>query len=182
MTRYHPLLVALHWLMAVMVIVALLAGNFVLDPLENSDPPAKMFSFRAHMTIGATLGLLVLIRLITRFSTAKPPPHADTGNALLNLGGRAAHLGGLYLLIIVMVGSGFALSQQSGLGAVVFFGADTPPLPADFSAYPPRTVHGITSKLLGGLLILAHVAGWAFHQFIKKDGLISRMWFGDRWT
>ncbi len=177
MTRYHPLLVALHWLMAVMVIVALLAGNFVLDPLENSDP-AKMFSFRAHMTIGATLGLLVLIRLITRFSTAKPP-HADTGNALLNLGGRAAHLG-LYLLIIVMVGSGFALSQQSGLGAVVFFGADTP-LPADFSAYPPRTVHGITSKLLG-LLILAHVAGWAFHQFIKKDGLISRMWFGDRWT
>jgi len=175
MTRYHPLLVALHWVMAVMIIVALLAGNFVLDPLENSDP-AKMFSFRAHMTIGVILGLLVLIRLVTRFSTAKPP-HAETGSPLLNLAGRAAHWG-LYLLVLVMVASGMGLSLQSGLADVVFFGSETP-LPADFSAYPPRTVHGIASKLLG-LLILAHVAGWAFHQFVKKDGLISRMWFGKR--
>lgn len=175
MTRYHPLLVALHWLMAVLIIVALVAGNFILDPMDNSDPD-KIFNFRAHMSLGIAVGLLVLLRLITRLVTAKPP-HADTGSPALNLAGRAAHWG-LYLLIFVMVASGIALSQMSGLSEVVFFGADTP-LPADFSAYTPRIVHGIVSKLLG-LLILAHVAGWAFHEFVRKDGLIRRMWFGNR--
>ncbi|WP_300513097.1 cytochrome b/b6 domain-containing protein [Aliiroseovarius sp.] len=175
MTRYHPLLVTLHWLMAVLIIVALLAGNFILAPVENSDP-AKMFSFRAHMSIGLTLGLLVVLRLITRLTTAKPP-HADTGSPGLNLAGQAAHWG-LYLLIFVMVGSGVTLSQMSGLGEIVFFGADTP-MPADFDTYASRRVHGAASTLLG-LLILAHVAGWAYHQIALRDGLIRRMWFGNR--
>ncbi len=59
------------------------------------------------------------------------------------------------------------------------FGGSGDPLPADFSAYPPRAVHGIVSILLM-LLILAHIAGWLYHVLFVKDRLLSRMWFGKR--
>jgi cytochrome b561 len=37
-TRYHPLLVALHWLLAFLIIAALFAGFFLLARMPNSDP------------------------------------------------------------------------------------------------------------------------------------------------
>ncbi|MCI2398460.1 cytochrome b/b6 domain-containing protein [Aliiroseovarius subalbicans] len=175
MTRYHPLLVALHWIVAALIIGALIMGGTQLAEMPNSDP-GKIAGLRAHMTVGMVIGGLLILRLITRFSTAKPP-HADAGNAVLNLGGRVAHWA-LYGLALLMVASGMGISLSAGLPDIVFGGADTP-LPADFSAYPPRAAHGIVSKLLA-LTILAHVAGWAYHQFIRRDGLIRRMWFGKR--
>ena len=51
MTRYHPLLVALHWLAALLVIVALVFGSFRLTNIPNDDPE-KLFALRAHMSIG----------------------------------------------------------------------------------------------------------------------------------
>lgn len=175
MTRYHPLLVALHWLLAALIIGALFMGATKLAEMPNSDP-AKIEALRAHMTVGLVIGVLMLVRLVTRLRSAKPP-HADTGNSALNLAGRAAHWA-LYGLALLMVASGMGISLSAGLPDIVFNGAATP-LPADFSAYPPRAAHGILSKLLL-LTIVAHVAGFAFHQFIRRDGLFSRMWFGKR--
>ena len=56
---------------------------------------------------------------------------------------------------------------------IVFFGDDTP-LPEDFKGLAPRMAHGIMSKLLA-LVILAHVAGFLYHQYIRKNGLFNRM-------
>ncbi len=175
MTRYHPVLVALHWILALMIIGGLIMGGNVLATTPNDDP-FKLTSLMMHMGLGITIGALMLIRLITRFTTAKPPK-ADAGNALLNLGAVAAHWG-LYVLVFAMVASGMALSNMAGLPAIVFGGSGDP-LPADFSEFPPRAAHGIIATLLG-LLILAHVAGFLYHQVVRKDGLLNRMWFGDR--
>ncbi len=175
MTRYHPVLVALHWLLAIFIVMALIAGNVLLEAVPNSDP-TKIDGLRNHMSLGITIGVLMLIRLIIRLTTKKPP-HADTGNAVLNLAGRVAHWG-LYILVFLMVASGLGISLSAGLPDIVFGGSGEP-LPADFSAYPPRAAHGIVSILLM-LLILAHVAGWAYHALFVKDRLISRMWFGKR--
>jgi cytochrome b561 len=175
MSRYHPLLVVLHWLLAVMIILGLIMGNFVLAETPNSDP-GKLFALRMHMSMGIVILFLMAVRLITRFATSKPAP-AETGNALLNKAGGWAHVG-LYLLVFAMCGSGLALANLAGLPGIVFQGSGAA-LPVDFSDYGPRAAHGIISKLLG-LLILAHVAGFVFHQVVRKDGLFSRMWFGDR--
>ncbi|MCK0170190.1 cytochrome b/b6 domain-containing protein [Aliiroseovarius sp. S1123] len=175
MKRYHPLLVALHWLLALMIIVALVMGSNVLAALPN-DHPDKMFSLRGHMLIGITVGFLMILRLVTRLRSTHPPK-ADTGNGVLNLAGSAAHWV-LYILIFLMVASGIGISIGSGLPDIVFFGSDAP-LPESFDHLVPRTAHGVLSKLLM-LTILAHIAGWAYHQFTLKDGLISRMWFGSR--
>ncbi|MCK0143835.1 cytochrome b/b6 domain-containing protein [Aliiroseovarius sp. F20344] len=175
MKRYHPLLVALHWVLAAMIVGGLIMGGQVLAALPN-DSPDKLFSLRMHMSLGMIIGVLMIIRLITRLRT-QHPPKADTGNALLNMGGQAAHWA-LYALVLLMVASGIGISLGAGLPDIVFGGSGAP-LPETFSDLPPRTAHGILSKLLA-LTILAHIAGWAYHQFMLKDGLFSRMWFGNR--
>ncbi len=175
MTRYHPFLVVLHWLLAAMIIGGLIMGGNVLAATPNDDP-FKLTSLMMHMGMGIAILALMLIRLVTRFATAKPPK-ADAGNAALNFGATAAHWG-LYLLVFAMCASGLALANMAGLPAIVFGGSGDP-LPADFSEFPPRAAHGIIATLLG-LLILAHIAGFLYHQFVRKDGLMGRMWFGNR--
>jgi cytochrome b561 len=77
----------------------------------------------------------------------------------------------------MMVGSGIGMAVMTDLPAVVFQGHGT--LPADFMHLVPRHVHGIVSILLA-LLLALHVGAALVHQFIKKDNLIARMWFGKK--
>ena len=175
MTRYHPFLVALHWILAILVTVALFMGGVILSNIPNSDPE-KLFGLQAHMIAGMTILVLMLIRLVTRLVTAKPP-HADTGNALLNKLGVLAHYA-LYLAVILMAGSGLATANLAGLPDIIFNGSGAP-LPASFDEFAPRAAHGILAKVLGALLIL-HVVAALYHQFVIKDNLFARVWFGRR--
>lgn len=51
MTRYHPALVAIHWLMALMILAGLFFGKFVLAGMSNADPE-KVQGLAGHMTTG----------------------------------------------------------------------------------------------------------------------------------
>lgn len=175
MKRYHPVLVGLHWILALAIVVMLIAGNVNLHDVPNTDPD-KVFSLRMHMSIGMTILVLMSVRLVTRLR-AQNPPHADIGNDLLNKAGIMAHWG-LYVLVFVMCASGIAISVMAGLPDIIF-GNSGAPLPETFDIYPPRAAHGIASKLLA-LLILGHAAAALYHHFIVKDGLLHRMWFGQR--
>ncbi len=175
MTRYHPLLVALHWLLALMIIMGLVMGGFVLSETPNDDP-FKLVALRMHMGAGIAILVLMVIRLVVRLATAKPP-EADIGNAALNMGAKAAHWL-FYLAVIAMCASGLAIANMAGLPAIVFGGSGDP-LPPDFSAFPPRAAHGALAMLLM-VLIAAHVAAALYHQFVRRDGLLGRMWFGKR--
>ena len=61
MTRYHPLLVTLHWLLAAMIIGGLIMGGFVLAETPNDDP-FKLVSLRMHMSVGLAILTLMLLR------------------------------------------------------------------------------------------------------------------------
>ena len=175
MRRYHPLLVILHWLLALMIIMGLIMGSNVLAETPNTDPQ-KLISLAMHMGMGLLILVLTILRLIVRLSTRKPP-HADIGNGLLNKGAVAAHWA-FYLLVIAMCASGIGMSVLTGLPDIVFGGSGAP-LPPTFDHLPPRAAHGLFATLLT-LLILAHVAAGLYHQFVRKDGLFGRMWFGER--
>ena len=60
---------------------------------------------------------------------------------------------------------------------IVFGGVGNRPVNVD--ALPPRAVHGIVAKLLM-LAIGLHIAAALCHQFVRRDGLLSRMGFGPR--
>lgn len=173
-TRYHRALVTLHWLLAVLLLVALSMGTFALKTLPNTSPD-KLDALRGHMVAGGLILLLTLVRLVVRFATAHPAP-ATSGNAMLDRLAPAMHWL-LYGLVLAMAGSGIAMSVMADLPALVFGAGGA--LPANFVALPPRTVHGMAAKLLM-LGIAAHALAALYHQFVRHDGLLSRMAWGAR--
>ncbi len=171
-TKYNRLHVGLHWLSAFLIMFMLVMGTFSLAETPNSSPD-KLFALRGHMILGGTVLLLTIFRLIWLRLRPKPA-HAVTGNVLLDKIGISVHHT-LYLLIVVVLASGVGMALLSGLPGIVFGGEGN--LPQSFFDYPPRYVHGIATKLLAALVLL-HIVGAIYHQFVLKDRLFSRMWFG----
>jgi cytochrome b561 len=173
-SRYHPLLVALHWVLAVLIIAALALGALVMVKIPNTDP-MKIEALRSHMAGGSVILLLMLIRLFVRARTTHPAA-ASTGTPALDRLAFVSHRM-FYGAVLVTAGSGIVMALQTGLPAIVFAGDGV--LPADFWVFPVRTVHYVASRVLMTLIAL-HVAGALYHTLILKDGLLRRMVFGRR--
>jgi cytochrome b561 len=173
-TRYHPVLVALHWMLALLTIAALALGALVMVKIANSDP-MKLEALRSHMTGGVLILLLMLVRLFVRMRTEHPAA-ASTGNSMLDRLAWVSHRL-FYVAVLGMAGSGIVMALQTGLPAIVFGSGGA--LPVDFWVFPVRTVHYLFSRLLMALIAL-HVAGAFYHTLILKDGLLRRMFFGRR--
>jgi cytochrome b561 len=174
-SRYHPLLVTLHWLLAVLIIAMLCIGSLVLAPMPNTDPH-KIGILLVHMSIGMAILALMVARFIVRMRTSRPAD-ASTGYPRLDRLAPIIHCG-FYVLVLLMVGSGYATAILAGLNKSVFQGSGDP-LPPDFSAYPTFVAHGMLAALLAGYIVL-HIPAALFHQFVLKDGLLRRMFFGRR--
>lgn len=174
-TRYHAALVIFHWLLAVLIIVMLCVGFFVLDRMPNTDP-GKIAVLRVHMAVGVLILVLTIARLVVRWCTRKPAP-ATTGYPALDRLAPVAHYG-LYLVVVLMVGTGYVTGILAGLPAIVFGGSGDP-LPPSFGAYPTFAAHSRLALLLAALIIL-HVAAAFYHQLVRRDGLLRRMAFGQR--
>lgn len=169
--RYHPAHVTIHWLMALLVVMMLGIGKFAMPGISPQDPQ-KVMMLQSHTFIGGAIAVMLIIRVVLLFTTKRPAP-ADAGNAILNWVGKAVHVL-LYVLLIGMAVSGLGLFQMANLPAV-FSGAQS--YPPNFFDYLPRGGHGLFSWLLLALVAL-HVGAALFHQFIRKDNLLARMWFG----
>lgn len=173
-SRYHPLLVALHWVLAVLIAAALALGALVMAKIPNSDP-MKLEALRSHMIGGSLILLLMLARSVVRARTTHPAP-ASTGNRALDRLAWVSHRL-FYIAVLGMAGSGLFMAIQTDLPAIVFGGAGA--LPADFWVFPVRAVHYFFSRLLM-VLIALHVTGALYHTLILRDGLLRRMSFGRR--
>jgi cytochrome b561 len=175
-SRYHPVLVALHWLLAPLVIAALALGALVMAKMSNSDPQ-KLEALRAHMSGGTLILILMLTRLFVRRRTARPAAAATEHEWLDRLARLSHRL--FYVAVIGMAGSGMVMALQTRLPWVTFLDQGT--LPADFWAFPIRYVHYGFSRLLMALIAL-HVTGALYHTLVLRDGLLKRMLFGRRDT
>ena len=135
-----------------------------------------MLSLKMHMTVGLVILVLMLVRLLVRIKTQKPP-RADIGHPALNKMAVGAHHM-LYLVVVAVAVSGVGISIAAGLPEIIF-GGSAAPLPADFNDLLPRKAHGVLVLVLK-LLIAGHLLAALYHQFVRKDSLFSRMWFGKR--
>ena len=170
-TRYGTVAVSIHWISA-LLILALLGSGFRAASL--TDDAAKEAILSVHVPLGIVILLLTVARLLWWWlADTKPQAPADDPK-WQRVSARAVHLL-FYVVILGMAASGIGMIVLSGAGEILFGGSESA-LP-DFSQYPPRAAHGVGAILM--ILLLAFHAGAAlFHQFIKKDGLIGRMWFG----
>jgi cytochrome b561 len=153
--RYHPLLVALHWVVAVLILGMLAVGFLVIAPMSVDDP-AKIGVLKLHMATGALILALMLARVIVRWRTRTPENPSVA---------RLAHLG-LYLLIFALIGAGFATAVLTGVNLVVF-GAPGQSLPAGLEHFPTRVAH-VWLAIALALLIAWHVGAAALHQIASR--------------
>ena len=160
--RYHPIMVVLHWL----TVILLLGAGLLSEDEGGGRSPVNV-----HMILGALLLVTLIIRLIVRF-TVKRPGWANTGNQFLNQLGELVHYG-LYLFAFYSLALGGLIAVQRNLfGYVLGSGAVTR---ASGFIVP---LHHLGWIAVMGLLVL-HVGGALYHQFIIKDNLLNRMWFGN---
>lgn len=171
-SRYQPALVALHWLIALMITGLLCLGFFVLANMPNTDPK-KLDILVWHMGGGMFVFVLMILRVIIRIWSARPAT-ATTGSLPLDRLASIAHFS-LYGIVFLMIASGY-LTGWLISGA---FQPNGEPLPNTFAVFPTFKVHAVLAILLVAL-IAAHVAAALYHQFVLKDGLFRRMWFGKR--
>ncbi|MGB7875460.1 MAG: cytochrome b/b6 domain-containing protein [Anaerolineales bacterium] len=184
--RYHPVHVTLHWLVALGVFFNLYLAIFVF-----SERGSGGFQLRPiHMAVGITILVLLLVRLVMRF-TVKRPADATAGHKLLDIIAKIVHYG-LYLTVLTVTILGVTFTSQSGMLQSAFTGSqpefDGPSPgfdPADQngppggSQSPARMFHGSFGYLLT-LLVVIHILAALYHQFIRRDNLFARMWYGSR--
>jgi cytochrome b561/polyisoprenoid-binding protein YceI len=177
--RYTAVAIALHWIIAVLIIGMLVFG-FILDGMDYGPGSPKMALVQIHKSIGITILLLSVARLIWRLMNPPPPePPMPQWQKLL---ATTVHVF-LYVLIIAMPLSGWIMASASIAHDTRFFGTLEVSLPG-FSGMPTDDrnaiddlFHNVHFQLAWVIIVLLglHLAGALKHQFIDKDGLIARM-------
>lgn len=171
-TRYHPVLVALHWLLAIMIGLQLGFGYFVIGKMSNADP-AKLAPLGIHMGIGTAVIVLMAIRLITRFFTSHPQPTASQQQGVGKLR-TPVHLL-LYGVIFVTALSGWF----TGFLIAHLYEVPGNTLPPDFATYPTRVIH-VWMALVLFLLIVLHLAAAMKEMMMGDVHILGRVGFGKR--
>jgi cytochrome b561 len=168
--RYSGGAILLHWLTVAALLVQIPAGLTMV----RVGRPLQDWLFILHKGLGSLLILIVLARILWRL-THRPPPLEgiiSPGRARL---AEAVHLG-LYVMLVVMVVSGYTFTVAGGFPIELLNALGVPPLLAKHEALSKAAllVH-LTGIWVILALILLHVAGALDHALIKRDGLIRRM-------
>lgn len=165
--QYGSVAVTLHWLAAIFIIFAFLMGALADNAVASAT---KTVLLRLHIAAALIVLLLTALRIFWwSFFDRKPQPLQDAHEWQTRLA-NLVHLT-FYIVILGMIASGIGTMVLSGAGPALIHGDALP----NFHDYPPRTPHGLGAKLLIALFI-AHVGAVVFHQFIRRDGLLGRMW------
>jgi len=167
--KYHIGLRVLHWLIAALMLGAVVAGFVMEDlPLELKRQVVSL-----HISVGITVLALAIIRLVMRVTTSVPAIpdglHSWQGKA-----GRAVH----YLFYVTMLAipiSGYLMVTARGK-TPSWFGLDLPVLiaPNETLAEIAYESHEYIAFAFIGLFVL-HVAAALKHLLIDKLNLFKRI-------
>lgn len=173
--RYHPLAIALHWLLGA-ALVALFALGVYMHELPFSPLRLKLYNW--HKWAGVAVLALSVLRLLARL-VRRPPALPAAVRAAMPAWQQVAHHathGGLYVLFFLVPLLGWAYSSAAGF-PVVFLGL----LPLPDVVTPDPTLaetlkpwHAASAWALA-VLVGLHVAGALKHQWLDRDGLLLRM-------
>lgn len=176
-TRYTNVAIALHWLIALLIIVNL-AGGLLLD--EISSRSLKFTVYQWHKSLGITVLLLSMIRLAWRL-THRPPPLPERTKAWEKFAARTLH----WIFYTLMIGiplAGWAIVSAStkGIPTVLFGVIPWPDLPMGWVenrqtfASSMGDLHGLLAYMLLFLLFL-HIGAALRHHVYYRDEVLHNM-------
>jgi len=168
--RYNAVSMALHWLLALMILGSLAMGSYMAD-LPFSPTRLKLYNW--HKWAGVTILLLSALRLLWRL-THRPPADLPMP-AWQRRAAHAAH-GALYLLFFAVPLAGWAYSSAAGFPIVLYGVLPLPDwvAPNRELAEAIKPLHGVLAYALAAVIAL-HVAAALKHHYIDRDGLLDRM-------
>ena len=167
---YSRFAVALHWLLAAALFAQLALGWWMID-LPKSPPGLRAGWFNVHKSVGLTIALVVLVRVVWR-ATHPVAAHA----ALPAWQRQAARLNhaALYLCMLAIPLSGY-LGSTFTRHPVRYFGIVLPDWNRDWPAAKElmSALHYAGVWLFTGLLAV-HIAAALWH-WRKRDAVCARM-------
>jgi cytochrome b561 len=154
-TGYTRPQIWLHWIVALLIVLQFVFSD-TISSAWRAIARGQDFVFTPfiaqHVIGGMLIFALVVWRIVLRFRHGAPPPPAEE-SAVLKLVAKGTH-GLLYLLMI-----GLPLS-----GSAAWFGG----------VEAAALGHGVMKTGLL-LLVVLHVVGALYHQFVLKNNLMERM-------
>ena len=169
--RYGAIAQALHWIVAALVVT-----QFILASLADDLPlgAAKLAMLARHKSVGMTILMLAVLRLVWRIGHA--PPALPT--AMPQYEKRLARIthGLMYLLLFAMPLSGWLMSSAKNY-PVSWFGLFAwpnliAPDPVKFDFL--KETHEVLATTLFCVALL-HIAAALKHHFYDKNDVLRRM-------
>jgi len=172
-TQYGIIARSFHWVLFLMFGFMIVAGNLLEEMPKGAE---KIQAAGVHKSLGLLVLLLVLLRLIWRFSNITPKDPEGTP-AIQTLVANAMHWV-LYVLMFAQPLVGILMSQAAGY-QVSFFGLATLPVILNKDPSLADFLHGAhgTIWILLLLMVIIHAAGALYHHFVVKDDVLRRMGF-----
>ncbi|WP_191488992.1 cytochrome b [Pseudomonas sp. FEN] len=169
-SHFAPVARLLHWLMALMILAMLFVGAGMVASVSERHE----WLLNLHKPLGVAILLLVIVRLVVRFSTRQPPLPSDLPGWQV-LAAKLSH-GLLYALMLVLPLLGWAMISAAGDPLMLSSSLRLPALvPASATTFAfLRKAHGYLAYLLF-LTVLAHLAAALFHGWIRRDGVLESM-------
>jgi cytochrome b561 len=169
---YTSTAIGLHWLIAGLMICGFALG-WIMTSIHGFTP-AKLRYVSWHKWIGVTVFALATLRVLWRL-THRTPPLPRRMPPWQRAAANLVHLL-LYGLMIAIPITGYLFSSASNV-PVVYLGVV--PLPRLIAPDPTlkalfKTAHLVLNYTLA-VLFLAHVGAALKHQWIDRDGLLTRM-------
>lgn len=171
--RYTKVAVALHWILALGILLQIGLGLFLNEVPRGSPERSAWVNF--HKSTGISLAALILVRLAWRIRH-QPPPLPGAMPAWERIAARANHAL-LYVCMLGMPLTGYVASNFSKFG-IKFFGlVMLPPWGLDdkrvYAAF--NAAHKVLALVFVALIVL-HVAAALKHALVERDGILRRMW------
>ena len=168
--RYTHGAMGLHWIMAVLIVVV-----GVLGLLHDSWPRrSQAFWINVHALIGLLVWVLIIVRLWWR--RTHPPPALPPEMGVLPP--RLSHAVHWLLYLLVFVTPLVGIVTFIWHGRAFDFGL----FRVDFGVrsnraifHPTEDIHGYLAYTLFALIGI-HLLTALWHQFVRRDRLLQRMW------
>lgn len=173
--RWGSLAKTFHWLIVLLIIVQGVLGLYMV---ELPKKPNIIPYYNFHKSIGLTILALAVLRLVWRLFDRRPeePPGMPRWQAL---GARVGHAL-LYLLLFLVPLSGWWFDSVTKLRPLYWFGLIQIPALGGPDPNTPnlKEIAAASHEWLFWTLVAVaagHAAMALIHQFVNRDGTLSRM-------
>ena len=177
--RFNYVAIFFHWIVAALI----LANILIAWQFSWVQGPMRSLAFQAHKSIGITVLLLSMLRILWR-AVSTLPPFPKTMRSWEKGASKIVERG-FYFIMLALPLTGWAIVSTSDLGIpTILYGVvhwpaipimSTLPFEWKLRAYGAAVdAHHLLAKITYALVAL-HVLAALRHQFIKRDYILARM-------